>query len=183
MRFRFDMKVWGFVALALLGALGRLAPHEPNMTPLGAIAVFGGFAFASSGWAAAAVLAALWIPEFWLGGNEPAIAAAVALAFLAPIGLGKALRKRPSVANVVVATLFSSLFFYAVTNAAVWALGDWYERSYAGFIECMAAGVPFWKNMLAGDLCWMGALFGGWALVRALARRRARAPLAAAPAE
>jgi hypothetical protein len=48
--------------------------------------------------------------------------------------------------------LSSSIGFFALTNAAVWAFSPWYEKSLAGLLYCYTLALPFFKTMLYGDL-------------------------------
>ncbi len=66
--------------------------------------------------------------------------------------------------------LLASVQFFLLTNFAVWYGGSLYPRTFAGLMECYLAGVPFYRNTLAGDLFFSGLIFG----VHALAFRPAR---------
>jgi hypothetical protein len=59
-----------------------------------------------------------------------------------------------------------SLVFFIVTNFAVWITASeaGYSRDLAGLAECYTLAIPFYRNMLAGDLFWSAALFGTWAV-------------------
>ena len=57
-------------------------------------------------------------------------------------------------------TVLGSVAFYLITNAAVWAFAAWYPKTAEGFAACMAAGIPFFRNALAGNLAGAGAFFG-----------------------
>lgn len=61
-----------------------------------------------------------------------------------------------------------SLLFFIVTNGAVWMLaeGSIYPKTLAGLMMSYAAGIPFYRNTLLGDMFWSTALFGGYALMR-----------------
>jgi Family of unknown function (DUF6580) len=74
--------------------------------------------------------------------------------------IGTSLRRRPGPLATVAATLGSGFLFYAVTNFGVWAAGDLYPRTAAGFAACYIAALPFYGNQIAGDLIFSGALFG-----------------------
>jgi hypothetical protein len=86
------------------------------------------------------------------------------------VELGRQIQKQKSWTTVALAALASSLFFYFVTNFAVWAFGPLYPRTGAGLIACYTAAIPFFRNSLAGDLFYTATLFGGFALLQKLVR-------------
>jgi hypothetical protein len=46
----------------------------------------------------------------------------------------------------------------------VWLLLDTYPRTFAGLATCYLAGLPLFRNTLAGDAFYSVLLFGGYAL-------------------
>lgn len=46
----------------------------------------------------------------------------------------------------------ASLFFFLITNGAVWAFSPWYEKSIYGLFYSYELGLPFLRNMLVGDV-------------------------------
>jgi hypothetical protein len=88
------------------------------------------------------------------------------------VGLGMLLRGRRRLVPVFAGTLAASLFFFAVTNLAVWALTPSWPGTLAGLVACYTAALPFLHNALAGDLFFALLLFGGLAL----AERRSLVP-------
>jgi hypothetical protein len=90
-------------------------------------------------------------------------------------------RRHCTLPVVVPAVLACSLVFFAATNFAVWAFSGMYSADMTGLLQCYAAGLPFLKTTIAGDLFWAAALFGGAYLVRRLTRSAAAtAPTAGA---
>ncbi|HTR25465.1 MAG TPA: DUF6580 family putative transport protein [Terriglobales bacterium] len=67
------------------------------------------------------------------------------------------------------ATLAGSVSFFIVSNFAVWACWPTYPKSFAGLMTCYAAGVPFFRHTLEGDLLFAAAIFGLPALAAAIA--------------
>lgn len=66
------------------------------------------------------------------------------------------------------AALAGSISFFIVSNFAVWAYWPTYPKSVAGLMTCYAAGIPFFRHTLAGDLLFSAAMFGLPALAAAL---------------
>ena len=156
---------WSF-ALALIGfaALGRLAPMPENVTPIAAVALFGGFLL-PRGWQAVAVVwGSLLITDLFLGLYNPALMAAVYIAACAPILLRTFLRKNATVWRAAGCTFAGSALFFVSTNTAVWLLGTGYTPDASGLLAALNAGLPFWRNAMAGDLLFTGILFSAWAV-------------------
>ena len=95
-------------------------------------------------------------------------AASMALGSFAAIGLiGLWLRNHRGIARTVAATLAGSVLFFIVTNFGVWVSSQvTYPHTLTGLIECYAAAVPFFRNTLAGDLFYVGAMFGLFEFVK-----------------
>lgn len=87
--------------------------------------------------------------------------------FLGYVAVGRAfLRRTDSAARIGAATLGASLLFFAVSNFASWleqALP--YGYSFAGLVDCFAAGVPFYRGTLIGDVAFSAGLFGAHAVL------------------
>jgi hypothetical protein len=62
-------------------------------------------------------------------------------------------------------TLCASVLFFVVTNLGEWAFQPWYPKTGAGLAASYVAGIPFFRNMLLGDLAYSALLFGGFALL------------------
>lgn len=71
------------------------------------------------------------------------------------------LRRSPSVGRAAGVALGASLVFFVVSNFVSWLeLALPYERSLGGLLSSYAAGVPFYRGTLLGDVGF-GALFFG----------------------
>src|SRR6202034_1868076 len=84
--------------------------------------------------------------------------------------LGTQLRENSSWLRVAGAALASSVSFFVVSNFAVWACWSMYPKTLAGLMTCYAAGIPFFRRGVAGDLLFSAVMFGLPALSAALAR-------------
>jgi hypothetical protein len=58
------------------------------------------------------------------------------------------------------AAIGSSVSFFAVSNFAVWACWNIYPKTFSGLMTCYAAGLPFFRRGLAGDLVFTALMFG-----------------------
>ena len=156
--------------MILLSAVMRLLPHPWNFTPVAAMALFGGAYLANRKLAFALPLIAMLLSDLVLGVaiygkvllfSQPV----VYLCLLAIVALGGLIRPRKSWWTIAVASLASSVMFYLVTNFAVWAFESLYPKNWSGLITCYTAAIPFFRNSVAGDLCFAVILFGGFALL------------------
>ncbi len=156
--------------IVVAAAMARLMPHPPNMTPIGAMALFGGAFLPNRRLAYALPLVAMLLSDIVLGltvygkamlTSQPIVYTCL----LATVAMGKLIRDRRSVLNVGAVTLASSFLFFGVTNLAVWASGSLYPRTFAGLMVCYTAAIPFFRNSLIGDMAFTATLFGGFALL------------------
>lgn len=157
--------------MILMTAFARLLPHPPNFTPVGAMALFGAAFFSKRSLAFLIPLLALWLSDlvinnvvygalfdgfvlfypgwYWVYGS-----------FVMVIVLGMFLLKRINIPRVIGASVIASILFFVVSNFGVWATGIMYTRDLQGLITCYAAGLPFFRYTLLGDLVYTGVLFG-----------------------
>jgi hypothetical protein len=152
---------WGprivvLTTLIVLAALARLVPHPPNVTPVGAMALFGGACLADRRLALLVPLAALFVSDLFLGMHV--LIPVVYGSFAVNVLLGRWLRLRRTVVNAAAVTLVGSVQFFVVTNFACWVL--WYPHTAEGFATCYVAAIPFFQNTLLGDAAFATALFG-----------------------
>lgn len=93
--------------------------------------------------------------------------------------MGKAL------ARLTGAGLLSTLGFYAWTNFGVWHVGELYQHTWTGLVNCYIAGLPFLRNQLISTAVFVPVVgfvaFKAWNLyaVRSEAKNLATAELAA----
>ena len=160
----------------VLGAIAlRLLPHPPNVTPIMAMAIFGG-AYLSRRFALLVPLAALIASDAFLGFHRLILFTwgSVLLAGL----LGLRLRRNRTSARIAGISLASSTLFYLITNFGVWLLTDLYPRTVSGLGVCYVAALPFFRNSLLGDLAYTGIFFATYALAhRRLVTRAIRVPI------
>lgn len=144
----------------LIAIIGRLVPHLPNMTPLGASAIFGGKKL-SRPWNYLLPLTILFFTDMILGFHDSMIY--VYLSFGLIVFLSEKVRN-DSVLGLGSTAVAASLIFFVVTNFGVW-LNGWYPHTLAGLIDSFVMGLPFLRNMLIGDVLYTGIFFGAYKLV------------------
>jgi uncharacterized membrane protein (UPF0136 family) len=76
------------------------------------------------------------------------------------VWLGTRLRRHQRPLPVVGAALISSVSFFLISNFAVWAAWtDMYPRTFNGLMTSYAAGLPFFRRGIEGDLLFTAAMF------------------------
>lgn len=163
--------------MILLAAASRVVPHPANFAPIGAMALFGG-AYFRSRWAAYAVpLLALWLSDLYI--NNVMYAAYydhftwlyegfhwIYAASLLTTWMGSMLLRHVSASRVALAAVLGSLLFFVVTNFGCWPGNPQYTQDAAGLVDCFAAGVPFFRGTVLGNLFYAALLFGGFELAQ-----------------
>ena len=137
----------------------RLVPHLPNMTPVIAAGLVAG-AYLGRSYGYLVPLAALIISDLFIGFYDWRMMASVYVSFALIGGIGFLMRKYRGVQNYALLAICGSTFFFLTTNTAVWAFSPWYEKSLSGLLYALELGVPFWRNMLFGDILYTALLVG-----------------------
>ncbi len=170
------------VALIFLAAAWRLVQSSPvfsilsNLTPFGAMALFGGFYFKDKWKAVLVPVVALWISDiflnrfyytdkwvFFYGGQLWVYGT-----FAATVGLGMIMGKA-TVTRVIGFGIGAALFHWLVTDFGVWIGGSTdittglpFTKDLNGFIKCLTLALPFLRNMIIGNIVFCGVLFGAF---------------------
>jgi len=152
------------LALIMLAAALRVAPHPWNFTPVGAMALFSGAVLKDRRLALLVPLVALFAGDVFIGFHK--LIPVVYASFLLNVLIGRFFANRRTVLRIGAATLLGSAQFFLVTNLAVWWLLNSYVKTASGLAACYLAGLPFFWNTLAGDACYAALLFGGFALAQ-----------------
>jgi hypothetical protein len=177
MKEKIDLRFGVLCAMIVLAAFSRIIPHMPNFSPLGAIGLFGAAHFTKKWQAFLVPIAATWLSDlfinnviyaqyyptftwfyegwFWMYGTYALIVLA-----------GIFLLKKTTPQRVLLGALTSTAIFFLVTNFMCWPGSSTYAQDLGGLMTCYAAGVPFLKGTLLGDLFYSGVLFGAFALAQ-----------------
>ena len=152
------------LAIIAIAAALRIAPHPWNFTPVGAMALFSGAVIKDRRLAFAFPLLALFAGDVFVGLYKPGVMLLVYTSFSVSVLIGRWVQDHRSLGRISGATLLGAIQFFLITNFGVWALGNFYPRTFAGLTACYAAGVPFFWNTLAGDAFYSALFFGAFAL-------------------
>lgn len=168
--------ILGFIAGAGILRL-LLTGNVPNITPIAAMALFGGAYFQNK-------KLAFVLPLFVMFLTDMALEAAyqfgwreysgfhstmpfVYMGFLFTVLLGTFLKSdNVRALPLAGAGLLSSAVFFIVTNFGVWATAGYYPTTLDGLITCYVAAIPFFHYSVIGDLFFIALLFGGFAYLK-----------------
>jgi hypothetical protein len=164
-------------ALILLCAFSRIIPHIPNYSPLGAIGLFGAAHFSKKWQAFLIPIAATWLSDLFINNviyaqyypkftwfYEGFYWQYGSYLIITLTGLG--ILNKINIPKVLTGTLASTAIFFLVSNFGCWIGSTTYPQNFGGLITCYAAGIPFLKGTLLGDLFYSGVLFGTFALAQ-----------------
>ena len=154
--------------LVLLAAATRAVPHPWNFTPMIAVALFGGARLARWWVASLAVLACLALGDLAIGAFPYEGMAWVYGSMALVVAIGHGVRNRGMI-GALLGALAGGAAFFVITNFAVWT-GTLYPHTAHGLVECFTAALPFYRNQIAGDVLFTGALFGAHALALSVRR-------------
>src|SRR5437588_4263547 len=152
------------LAMVIVAAALRIAPHPWNFTPVGAMALFSGAVIKDRRLAFAFPVLALLAGDLFVGFYKPGLMVMVYASFLLSVLIGRSLENRRAFLRIAGATVLGSLQFFLVTNFAVWWLLNSYPKTASGLAACYLAGIPFFWNTLTGDAFYAALLFGAYAL-------------------
>ncbi len=128
------------LAMILLAAALRIAPHPWNFTPVGAMALFSGALLKDRRLAFVFPLVALFVGDIFIGFHK--LLPIVYASFLVNVAIGLWLRDHRTIARISIATLLGAIQFFLVTNFAVWWLLNSYPKTVSGLAACYLAGIP-----------------------------------------
>ena len=150
------------IAAALTRALPYLIPHTWNFTAIGALAIFGGAQFSDKRLAFVIPIAAMAISDVFIGNGFSLV---VYTGFVAMVACGFLIRNKVNTTNVILASFISASVFFLITNFAFLYPSARYSHNISGILTSYAAGLPFFRNMLIGNLVFSSVLFGAFYLL------------------
>jgi hypothetical protein len=149
------------LALILIAAALRIAPHPWNFTPVGAMALFSGALIKDRRLAFLFPLLTLFLGDIFIGLYK--ILPIIYASFLINVAIGLWLRDRRTISRISLATVLGAIQFFLVSNFAFWQFMGTYPHNPSGLFSCYFAAIPFFWNTLAGDMVYVALLFGSFA--------------------
>ncbi len=159
-------------AVLFIGVLSRLFPHEPNFTPVLALALFGGV-YLKRSQAVLLPLALMMVTDLFLGLHPVIMFTWGSIFLISCIGLW--VRKSHSIKNVVLGSVVSAVLFFVVTNFGVWLA--YYPPTWEGFTSCYILAVPFFRSTLLSMLVYTVVFFGSYEFLVSRIRNTRLAPV------
>ncbi len=149
--------------LIILAALTRLIDHPANISPIMAIAIFGGALFDNKKIAFVAPLVAMFLSDLFLGFSM--ISIFVYSGFVIGIFIGFLLKRNIKVRNIIIASLSGSVVFFLLTNLGSWMIDPMYQPlSVESLMRSYTLAIPFFRNSVLGDIVYVAVLFGSYSL-------------------
>lgn len=162
------------VIFFVIAVLVRFIPGAYNMSAIGALGMFVAcfwsarlgclFALAAMG---LSDLLGHWFSVPSMGFYAPWLMITVysAVAFSAVfgklIGISRRRLKTPLLVSAPLGAVGATVAFFLITNFAAWLDPQMpYPMTLEGLLQCYAAGIPFVKNTLIGNLLFSGLFFG-----------------------
>tara|TARA_B100001123_G_C15274875_1_gene1011756 strand:+ start:644 stop:1201 length:558 start_codon:yes stop_codon:yes gene_type:complete len=127
----------------LILGIFRIIPHPPNFTPILASAIVAPILLKSRIFGILIPILAMFISDIIIGFHSYQF---VIYLTLLSIGLVSPLMKNYKF--VALMSLLSSLWFFIVTNFAVWLMWEYYPKNIEGLIACYTLALPFFKNTI-----------------------------------
>ena len=162
------------VLMIVLAAVSRVVFYQQEFyfSPVIAMALFSGAVIKDKKLAFVMPIVSMFIADalFELSGIAPGFwgwGQLVGYGILALITLFGFYLKKINVLNVAGFSIASSLIFFFLSNSSVWILDNssYYAKTFSGYMDCLAAGVPFLRTGLAADLVYSAIFFGGYVLL------------------
>ncbi len=143
----------------------RLLPHPANVTPIAAMALFGGV-YLNKKYALLVPLLVLFISDLFLGFHKSM--PLVYMGFFLTGVIGLILSKHKAIASVISATFLSSIIFFLLTNFNYWYTTSLYPKTLNGLAQSYFNALPFFRNSIIGDLLYVGLFFGSYEFAKKL---------------
>ena len=145
-------------------AMFRLLPHPPNVSPIAAMALFGGACFSDKRVAFLVPFLAMLLSDFILGLHDTMVYVYAGFALTVVIGFW--IRKNMNTGRIAVAVVGSSVLFFIISNFGAWFTSGLYPMTIEGLMQAYIAAIPFFQHSLLGNIAFAALLFGGFAFLQ-----------------
>ncbi len=167
-----------WVVILLLSVGLRLASNALsmwNVTPIAALALYGGACIHDIRVAMLLPVLALFVSDALIGFYEGMWV--VYGSFVLIVFLGRLLIRQVRFLPVLIGTLTGSMVFFLITNFAFFYPTHMYPHSFDGIVQSYVAALPFYRNAVVGDLFFSSLFFTTHVLLhRWQTQRTARQP-------
>src|SRR3990172_8818919 len=135
------------LTLIMIASLGRLIPHPANFTPTTALSLFTGSKLPR--WLGlVSLIILLLLSDLGIAYLQhiPVLGTWTWFSytgFIAIYFLGRSLKTRSQLNQIILITLLSSIGYWLWTNLGVWLTTTMYAQSITGLLNCYIAALPF----------------------------------------
>ncbi len=158
------------IGLILIASFSRIIPHYPNYTPIIAISLFGGKYFVNRTLAFFLPVFTLWLSDliinnfildyfktfiFFYPGFYWQYLSVLLISFI-----GRNYINKISTFKLFGVSIFSSLFFFVISNFGVFISSSIYPKDFNGLLLCYTAAIPFFYGTLISSIIYTFSLFG-----------------------
>jgi hypothetical protein len=169
-----------FILLVLIASLYRVLPGRPyGFAPQIAMALFGGSVIKDKKMSFLLPILSLFISDLIyellyrnglssIGGfYDGQLINYILFAAITIVGFNL---KKENVLDIIAGSLVGATAYFLLSNLTVWLSGGLdinsvpYPKTALGFIDCIAAGLPFYKMSVYATLFFSAVLFGGYYL-------------------
>ena len=134
-------------------ALTRLIPHPPNFTPIIATSVLGPLLLKNRLYGMMVPVFAMFLSDLFIGFHAYQLViyiTLISIALFAPM--------RKNIKYLAFTALGASVWFFIITNFAVWITWDFYPKTFEGLITCYTLAIPFFQNTLISTCIFTGLI-------------------------
>jgi len=169
-------------SLIIFGGLWRLLVTTPimtplsNFTPIGAMALFGGYYYKNNWKAFVIPLVTLWLSDFVIDSfvyyhsltwfYDGFIWTYATFALMVIVGM---LIRKVGIKSIIIAGIVTTFLHWVITDFGVWVehgldvtTGKPYTYNLAGLWRCLLEALPYEKNLVLGNLAFGVILFGAF---------------------
>ncbi|MBS7563175.1 hypothetical protein KHS38_02045 [Mucilaginibacter sp. Bleaf8] len=173
------------ISTAAMRYVSYTYPALSNLTPMGALAIFGGAYFADKWKAGLLPVITLFVTDIFINYlyfsklvwfNTYSLWLYASLIIMVFIG---GMIKNVNVTSVLMASLASVVVHWLLTDISPWLNSNLYDKGIIGYGESLIMALPFERNMLLADAIFGAILFGGYAWLHSRSAVKASEPVSA----
>ncbi len=146
-------KIYYLTLFSIALIIFRLIPHPPNFSPIIASAIVAPFIINSRLYGALLPIIAMFISDLIIGLHPYQLVIYLTISI---ISLMAPMKKNYFKFSIL--AVGSSVWFFIITNFAVWMVWDFYPKTIDGLILCYTLAIPFFINTLVST-CLFTAIF------------------------
>ena len=144
-------KIFYLIFFAIILACARVIPHPANFTPIIASAIMGPMLIKDKFFGTSIPIIAMFLADIIIGFHSYQI---VIYLTIATISLIAPMKNRFS--HLMIFSLASSIWFFIITNFAVWLAWDYYPKNIEGLIMSYTLAIPFFTNTIISTCLFTG---------------------------